>query len=66
MNIETKEVNMNNKKKNVSISNLMSRFTIDSIYFIGGERLKKQKGFINLKLLILIAVLILILLMVLL
>ncbi len=66
MNIEKKEINMNNKKKNVSLSNLILRSTVDSLYFIGGERLKKQKGFINLKLLILIAVLILILLMVLL
>jgi len=53
---------MNNKKKNVSLSNLILRPTVDSIFFVGWERLKKQKGFINLKVLILIAVLILILL----
>jgi len=66
MNIEKKEVNMNNKKKNVSLANLILGCTVDSNFFIGRERLKKQKGFIDLKLLILIAVLILILLMVLL
>jgi hypothetical protein len=51
---------MNNKKKNVSLSNLILRPTIDSIFFIGGKRLKKQKGFIDFKVLILIALLILI------
>ncbi len=57
---------MNNKKKNVSLSDLILRSTADSNFFIGGERLKKQKGFIDFKVLILIAVLILVLLMVLL
>ena len=66
MNIEKKEVSMNNKKKNVSLSDLILRPTVDSYFFIGRERLKKQKGFIGFKVLILIALLILILLMVLL
>lgn len=66
MNIEKKEVSMNNKKKNVSLTGLILRSTVDSFFFIGEEQLKKQKGFIGFKVLILIAVLVLILLMVLL
>jgi hypothetical protein len=66
MNIEKKEVSMNNKKKNVSLPELILKPIVGSIFFIGRERMKKQKGFIDLRLLILIAVLILILLMVLL
>jgi len=66
MNIEKKEVSMNNKKKNVSPPALIPGRTVDSVFFIGRERLKKQKGFIDFKVLILIAVLILILIMVLL
>ncbi len=60
MNIEKKEVSMNNKKTNVSLSDLILKPTADSIFFIGRERLKKQKGFIDFKVLILIALLILI------
>ncbi len=51
---------MNNKKKNISLTDLILRSTVDSIFFIGWERLKKQKGFIDFKVLILIALLILI------
>jgi len=57
---------MNNRKKNVSLSDLILSPTVDSNFFIGRERLKKQKGFIGFKVLILIALLILIFLMVLL
>jgi hypothetical protein len=57
---------MNKKKKNVSLQDLILRPPVDSIFFVGWERLKKQKGFIDFRILILIAVLILILLMVLL
>ena len=57
---------MNNKKKNISLSDLILSLTVDSNFFIGRERLKKQKGFIGFKVLILIALLVLILLMVLL
>lgn len=60
MNIEKKEVSMSNKKKNVFLSDLILRPTFDSNFFIGRERLKKQKGFIDFKVLILIALLILI------
>ncbi len=57
---------MNNKKENVLTSGPALRQTRGLIYVFRSHRLKKQRGFINLKLLILIAVLILILLMVLL
>jgi len=53
---------MSNKKKNISVSDFILRPTVDSIFFIGRQRLKKQKGCIDFKVLILIAVLILILL----
>ncbi len=57
---------MNNKKENVLISGPVPWQTGGLIYVFRSLRLKKQKGFINLKVLILVAVLILILLMVLL
>jgi len=53
---------MKNKKKNDSLSDFIFRPTVDSIFFIGWQRLKKQEGFIDFKVLILIALLILILL----
>ena len=57
---------MNNKKENVLTSSPALRQTGGLIYVFRSHRLKKQKGFIGFKILILIALLILILLMVLL
>jgi hypothetical protein len=57
---------MNNKKKSDSLPALILKPTVDSIFFMGREIMKKRKGFIGFKVLILIVVLILILLMVLL
>jgi len=57
---------MNNKKENVLISGPVPCQTGGLIYVFRSHRLKKQKGFIGFKVLILIALLILILLMVLL
>ena len=57
---------MNNKKENVLTSGPVPCQTGGLIYVFRSHRLKKQKGFIGFKVLILIALLILILLMVLL
>jgi hypothetical protein len=53
---------MNDKKKNVSPSVPILRQSVNSIFFIGRQGLKKQEGFIGFKVLIFIALLILILL----
>jgi hypothetical protein len=53
---------MNDKNKDVSPSGLILRQSVNSICFIGRQRLKKQEGFIDFKVLIFIALLILILL----
>jgi hypothetical protein len=53
---------MNNEKKNVSLSVPILRRCVDPILFIGRQRLKKQEGSIDFKVLIFIALLILILL----
>jgi len=57
---------MNNKKENVLTSGPIPWQTGGLIHAFRSRRLKKQKGFIGFKVLILIALLILILLMVLL
>jgi hypothetical protein len=53
---------MDNKKKKIFFLGLIFEPTVDSIFLIGRQRLKKQEGFIAFKVLILIALLILILL----
>jgi hypothetical protein len=37
MNIEKKEVSMNNKKKNVSLTDLILRSTVDSFFLLEGN-----------------------------
>ncbi len=37
MNIEKKEVSMNNKKKNVSLTGLILRSTVDSFFLLEGN-----------------------------